>query len=210
MAQKNVQIRNDKDTRKKESMLSAVETLILRGQKYSEIKVSDITAEAGTSRSTFYLHFGDKRELIVKLIDRYRDGLLEASQLPLDGKVIPSRDMIRLSMINLARYFRKHVAFFQAIAEVAATDHEIGSRYRSMIISTTFDRENEYNTRRNAGTIREGVTEEMSQAITWMVERAYTQTITAHTDASITKDKSAMAMIDALVEIQWRALYEGL
>ncbi len=44
---------------------------------YEEVSVKDITERAGIDRSTFYLHFSDKREMLIKSQQQLVDDLVE-------------------------------------------------------------------------------------------------------------------------------------
>ncbi|WP_127502292.1 TetR/AcrR family transcriptional regulator [Actinoplanes solisilvae] len=61
-------------------VLAATERLIERGERYTDISVQQILAEAGVSRATFYAHFRDKTDLIVRLTADLRQRLLEMAQ----------------------------------------------------------------------------------------------------------------------------------
>ncbi|MGQ0629710.1 MAG: TetR/AcrR family transcriptional regulator [Sporichthyaceae bacterium] len=52
------------------ALVEAMRRLLLRGEAYSSLSTEAITTEAGVSRATFYLHFGDKRDLMVRLADQ--------------------------------------------------------------------------------------------------------------------------------------------
>jgi AcrR family transcriptional regulator len=57
-------------------IMDAVDRLLRRGQKYTEISVQRILTEAGLSRATFYSHFRDKVDLITRMVDKLREKLL--------------------------------------------------------------------------------------------------------------------------------------
>ena len=66
---------------------------------YDSITVQDITDRANLGRATFYLHYRDKEELLVKSLEDIYDGLVKRIEVapyqrigiaPQDGKPIPS------------------------------------------------------------------------------------------------------------------------
>jgi AcrR family transcriptional regulator len=61
-------------------LLAAVERLLKRGEVFTEISVRQIIEEAGVSRATFYTHFRDKAQLLIRLSDTYRNSLLEMAK----------------------------------------------------------------------------------------------------------------------------------
>lgn len=63
---------------------------------YEAVSVKDITERAGIDRSTFYLHFSDKREMLVKSQQQLVDDLVEQlspDQAPLSGVAIAFEHM---------------------------------------------------------------------------------------------------------------------
>ncbi|MGC5311431.1 TetR/AcrR family transcriptional regulator [Micromonospora zamorensis] len=61
-------------------ILEATERLLKRGERYTELSVQRILAEAHVSRATFYAHFRDKTELIIRLSGALRERLLELAR----------------------------------------------------------------------------------------------------------------------------------
>lgn len=199
--------RSQKDAKKRIEIIEALNTLMMQGAHFSEISVADIVTEAGISRSTFYLHFSGKDALIEALITQFQGELIEASTIADDMFTYPSRDTIRLTLINLARIYRKNVALFRAINEAAATSQELNTRYHDMICFTVTARDSLMRKHKRAGLIRKDVGKSVPLAVTWMVERAISQHITAETKPGITNDKAAMSILDALAEVLWCTLY---
>jgi len=61
---------------RRDELLDAA-TALLQHRPLAEVKVSDITDAAGTSKGTFYSYFQTKEELLRALKERYLDGLVE-------------------------------------------------------------------------------------------------------------------------------------
>jgi AcrR family transcriptional regulator len=62
------------ETRRDELLDAATE--LLQRRPLAEVKVSDITEAAGTSKGTFYTYFATKEALYTALKERYLDGLV--------------------------------------------------------------------------------------------------------------------------------------
>lgn len=56
-------------------LLQAIERLDARGQRLASVSVEQLMEEAGMARASFYKHFKDRGELVVRLI-----ALLEAAR----------------------------------------------------------------------------------------------------------------------------------
>lgn len=103
-------------------ILEATERLLRGGESFTDLGVQRIAAEAGIARSTFYLHFRDKAELLLRLIDRLAD---QALDMIIDAD--PSRGLegMATAMILNIRYYRERRHLLAAVVEVAAYDPAI-------------------------------------------------------------------------------------
>lgn len=200
-------MRIKRETKKRDAILEAIKQLLLEGKTFSEISVAEITQTAGTSRSTFYLHFEDKVDVIKDLIEDLVGELIEVTDVANDDVARANKDTLRMALVGLAQVYRKHVAFFSAISEVAGSDPEINGRYRSMIEQAAFVRRQRVVEEQKAGKVSRDLPDHVSLALTWMVERTISQNITRKTDRTITRDKEVMKVIDALTHIIWVTLY---
>ena len=61
-------------------LLGAVERLLERGESYTELSVERLVAEAGVSRSTFYVYFEDKGHLLRELTDEVLEQMLSSTR----------------------------------------------------------------------------------------------------------------------------------
>ena len=58
-------------------MLAATEKLLVEGVSFTELGVQRIATEAGIARSTFYLYFRGKTELLVRLAGSLKKQLFD-------------------------------------------------------------------------------------------------------------------------------------
>ncbi|MER7445086.1 TetR/AcrR family transcriptional regulator [Micromonospora avicenniae] len=100
-------------------ILEATERLLAGGASFTELGVQRIAAEAGVVRSTFYLHFRDKTELLLRLIDTLADGAFN-----LIGSAPPAagRDGLVAAMVRDMRYYRERRHLLAAVLEVSGYD----------------------------------------------------------------------------------------
>ncbi|MXM67686.1 TetR family transcriptional regulator [Streptomyces sp. HUCO-GS316] len=103
-------------------ILSVIEELLRGGVTYTELSVEQIANAAGISRSTFYLYFRDKVDVLLRL-----SGSLKTESHAIASSWWPSDPdggldgLARTYELILAHY-RKHAALLSAINEVAAYD----------------------------------------------------------------------------------------
>jgi AcrR family transcriptional regulator len=92
---------------------------------FTELGVQRIAAEAGIARSTFYLHFRDKTELLVRLAGSLKEGLFDLGEgwRPSGSRGGP--DGLAALYERMIRYYRDHGAVLAAITETAGYDPEV-------------------------------------------------------------------------------------
>ena len=100
-------------------VLAATERLLAAGARFTELGVQRIAAEAGVARSTFYLHFRDKTELLLRLTST-----LASEAFALIGAAPPEMgsDGVVQAMTEVVRYYRKRRHLLVAVLEVTAYD----------------------------------------------------------------------------------------
>lgn len=100
-------------------VLDATQRLLAGGANFTELGVQQICTEAGVARSTFYSHFRDKVDLLLRLAGR-----LMASSFDLTSAWQPSAGVEGLeeAFLHVIEVYRRHAAVRRALAEVATYD----------------------------------------------------------------------------------------
>ncbi|WP_171116874.1 MULTISPECIES: TetR/AcrR family transcriptional regulator [Streptomyces] len=103
-------------------ILSVIDELLRDGVTYTELSVEQIAGAAGISRSTFYLYFRDKVDLLLRL-----SGSLKTESHAIAASWWPCRpggglDGLARTYELILRHYREHAALLSAINEVAAYD----------------------------------------------------------------------------------------
>ncbi|MBA4867064.1 TetR/AcrR family transcriptional regulator [Streptomyces sp. PSKA54] len=103
-------------------ILSVIEECLRGGVTYTELSVEQIAQAAGISRSTFYLYFRDKVDVLLRLSGslKTKSYAIAAAWRPTgpDGGVDGLARTYELTL----RHYREHAALLAAINEVAAYD----------------------------------------------------------------------------------------
>src|SRR6201991_77452 len=100
-------------------ILAATERLLAGGATFTELGVQQICTEAGVARSTFYTHFRDKIELVMRLGS---DFMAAAFDLTTSWQPPEGPDAMAEVFRAVVKNYRQHARVRQAIAEVAAYD----------------------------------------------------------------------------------------
>ncbi|MBE1489415.1 TetR/AcrR family transcriptional regulator [Plantactinospora soyae] len=100
-------------------ILAATRRLLINGANFTELGVQQISTEAGVARSTFYSHFRDKTDLLLRLattvVDRSFD--IASAWEPSDGL-----ERLADGFRQVVGIYREHAVVLRAIAEVASYD----------------------------------------------------------------------------------------
>lgn len=89
-------------------------TQLLSQRRFDDISISQLTKKAGINRSTFYLHYLDKYDLLNQLKDETVADLTEILQRSITQP--------RQALVRALAYVREELGFFQAVQQSNATD----------------------------------------------------------------------------------------
>lgn len=111
-------------------ILDAAEALLRGGDRFTEIPVERLLLEADVSRSTFYVHFADKSEVLAQLAERALLDVKGAAELwwHLDHTVGP-RPAAR-TIRGMIKAYRRHAEVLRALSEVSAYDENVRGLWR--------------------------------------------------------------------------------
>lgn len=182
--------------------VSVVEELVENGVRYADLSVEAIITAGGISRSTFYVYFEDKGDLLVAMAqDVIGDLVADGAawwELPVDA----TREDLQKALRVPIDTYRKHRTILGTVAETAAYDPRAREQQQNLIDQvvtalTTYVGDAQ----------RAGVADPKLDAgrtapwLIWMIERGLYQLVGSADDAEVERQ------LDALVEIVWRVLY---
>lgn len=105
-------------------ILAAVERLLASGERFTDLGVQRIVEEAGVARSTFYMHFRDKSQLILRLAEN-----LGTTVFGLTARWDPAADdavdALVAVTVETIRFYRERAHLLGAVLEVAAYDEAV-------------------------------------------------------------------------------------
>jgi AcrR family transcriptional regulator len=186
----------------RERLLAVVRDLLAAGETYAEISVERLVAEAGLSRSTFYVYFEDKGDLLRAWFKQVIEELNAASGAwwSLDGT--SGYDDLHVALEQIVRAYRPHTALMAALYDISSYDAVAREEVGAMM------------GRNAAGLIRhirrgqaEGWIDpvlspkETSLWLMWMAERGLHQMVRGADDAE------AGLLVDAFTDVIWNSLY---
>jgi AcrR family transcriptional regulator len=112
-------------------VVEATERLLREGAPFTQLSLMEISNAAGIARSTFYVHFADKSDLLLRLAARAADDLRDAG----DGWWRHQRSgggaSLSGMMLRVIGTYRSHATVLAAVDEVAGYDRSVAAFWRA-------------------------------------------------------------------------------
>lgn len=183
-------------------LLHALEALLAEGETFTELSVERLVARAGVSRSTFYVHFADKGDLLREVTSDLVDQLLEAGRGWWHRDPPTSREELRERVAVIVATYRPHAELMRAVTDSSGHDPATREVFRVLTDRYVAELGEHIAAGQREGTVRDdlsaGPTAEM---LTWMAERGLDRMLRGADDAE------AEEVVDAFTGIAWNALY---
>lgn len=187
----------------KQRLLTAVEHLLSQGESFTELSVARLIQEASISRSTFYLHFADKGELLRTLSSGIANELAAATSVCWDLPADATRDDVAAGLQHLVQIYLPHAGLLAAVVETAGYDTVVRDHWISLMDQTISDAATHIRRAQRQHNVRDDVRPtQTAQWLIWMIERGLYQLVR---DAP---PPEARRLITELSEIIWCRLYE--
>lgn len=182
-----------------ERLVAATERLLSTGTPYIGLSVEQLCSEAGVARSTFYVHFRDKGELVTRVAERMLKQLTRAAE----AWWVPGaeRGELRSATRRLVGVYARHRAVLVALAETAVYDAELRVVQQALV-----DRHAEPLARliekgKRDGSVRDVHTRETVVALVGMVQVACERLAGADDEEALER------LADAITSIAWHSLH---
>ncbi|MDO9407978.1 TetR/AcrR family transcriptional regulator [Patulibacter sp.] len=111
-------------------VFEAVERLLAGGETYTALGIQRIADEAGIARSSFYLNFADKSDLLIRLADAATGDLFGVAEERLSSPEALTPEALRETFLSVVAEYRRNASALGALNEVAAYDAGVASFWR--------------------------------------------------------------------------------
>jgi AcrR family transcriptional regulator len=112
-----------RQTATESQVAAAVERLLAGGATFTELGVRQILDEAGIARSTFYAHYRDKTDLLLRVAgDMRRNAFGIVLAYHVGDHEASGVEGLAKAMLSVIQYYREHALLLRAINEVAGYD----------------------------------------------------------------------------------------
>jgi AcrR family transcriptional regulator len=183
------------------NLFDATEHLIREGASFAEISVERLVAQAGISRSTFYVHFQDKGELARKLASTVLDELGEVADRWWRTAEHADRTALHDAIAAIVAVYRSRAAAFTVVVETATYDPTVAAELQTRAQQIIDAAHAAIERGKAAGVMRDVAPAETAAVLTWMVERAGYQLVRGGDSAH------DPAFVHVLADIVWTTLY---
>jgi TetR/AcrR family transcriptional regulator, ethionamide resistance regulator len=183
-------------------ILDAAAGLLGEGATLTELGVERIAAAAGVSRSTFYVHFRDKTDLLVRLADRATAELFATADRFWTEDHGGGPEQLSAVILAMVRIYRRHEPVLRAVVEVAGYDAEVAAFWRERMDRYADFMRERIEADRRAGLVAASLdARHTAFAIVWGVERG----VSEHVRAAAPAEDGAFAR--ALGRAAWLAVF---
>ena len=186
----------------RDRLLTVVERLLSEGESYTELSVERLVTEAQLSRSTFYVYFEDKGDLLRAWFSEIEAEVESAAR---DWWALgrrSTRDELHAALGQVVAVYRPHTTLMAAMYDAAAYDQAVRELVEAMMDWNTAGLRKHIKTGQREGFIDPSLpAKETAAWLTWMAERGLHQLVRQAGDAELER------LVDAYTGIVWNTLY---
>lgn len=150
-------------------LLAAIQRLLKEDKSFGMLSVEQLATEAGLSRGTFYVHFKDKDELVIRLVQYLTDELVAGLGNWGLGLDWANEEDVKQAVDGVMRCFYEHRAIVVAIRDTMKGNQEIRDLYEGMIMQISVRAQDSVSKVIKRGDAREAMTRKIGNTLTWLV-----------------------------------------
>ena len=180
-------------------ILAAAEQL-LRERPFRDITVEAVMSRTGLKRPAFYVHFRDRHELALRVVEHIGRELFAMTDRWLQGDDPPND--ARAALEGLAQVYLEHGPVLRALADASGADAQVEVAYRGLVeefVAATARHIREEQALGRIGPLAD--VDETARALIWLDERYLSEALgrTPRTDPQL--------VVDVLYRIWMSTLY---
>ncbi len=194
--------RSERRDEARRRLLDVVEKLLDEGESYTELSVERLVQAAGMSRSTFYVYFEDKGDLLRAWFHEITEEIVDSAKgwWQLDGS--STREDLRTVLDHVVRTYRPHTTLMAATYDAAAYDTSVRELVEGMMSSNMAGLRKHIRTGQKGGWVDASLpAAETAAWLTWMAERGFHQLVRGASDAQFE------TLLESYVAVVWNTLY---
>jgi TetR/AcrR family transcriptional regulator, ethionamide resistance regulator len=119
------------DPRETEREILDAAERFLHERPFRELTVQTVMERTGLKRPAFYVHFRDRHDLALRVVDRIRDELVAAANRWFEGGGT-SADL-RSALEGVAAVYAEHGPVLRALSDASGSDATVEAAYRGLV-----------------------------------------------------------------------------
>ena len=193
--------RADRKSEIEERMRAAITALVSDGERFTELSVERLVAEAGMARSTFYVYFEDKGALLRAIGQSTLHTFYEGARPWFEQREAVTYEDVKAGMTGILEAFHENEVVMAAVAETAVYDPAVGEMYTASVEDFITALRKLIQRGQKDGSIRDVSAPDTAAALSWMIERTTLQLGPGATPKKID------AIATGLADVIWGTLY---
>lgn len=183
-------------------LMAAAEELLDEGVALEDLGVDRLTQQAGVSRSSFYVYFEDRADLMRLWFSSVVDEIVEATRGWWAVGPEPDRGTVRDALGAIATVYRPHARLMAATFDAATHDADL-RRLTDVLIAESIDGLRRHIARgQKDGWIDPTLhPESCATHLTWMAERTFNQLLPGASPRAVAR------LTETYTDIVWGVLY---
>lgn len=142
----------------------------LNEHHFRELNVDEVMRRTGLKRPAFYVHFRDKHDLTLRLVENISKELFRITERWLAG-TNPEEDFNR-ALVDSVQVYIEHGRLLRAFVEAASGDERVEKVYRKLIQDLITAAAQHIRADQKAGKIKKDLdVDETAKALVWLEER---------------------------------------
>jgi TetR/AcrR family transcriptional regulator, ethionamide resistance regulator len=162
--------RRERDSRLRRAVCQAALELV-EESPFNEVTVDRITTEAGLSRSSFYLHFRDKYDVLTAMTEDVVDALYGEADRWWHGEGPPD-ELVRAALEGVVRIYAENATLLGAVAEVSSYDDGFRDFWRGLVARFVTATADHVRREQAVGRSRPVDPDPTADVLVWMTERS--------------------------------------
>lgn len=176
-------------------VVEATRRLLMEGESYADLSMERIANEAGVSRATLYLHFGDKRDILARIAEEIVEQRFALGAEVLADPAI-ERETLRSIVADMTQRWAAEAPLLSAIVTLGEQDPDVRKLWVDAIHQVGAMGADLMRKHWGDGPSAAPDPDMIGQVLAWMFERS------AHQLARDPEDQARVA--DAVSEVVWR------
>ncbi|MBK5647033.1 MAG: TetR/AcrR family transcriptional regulator [Acinetobacter sp.] len=142
----------------------------LNEHHFRDLNIDEVMRRTGLKRPAFYVHFRDKHDLTLRLVENIARELFNIADRWLAGTT-PQEDL-RRALVDSVQVYVQHGRLLRALVEAASGDERVENVYRTLIQDFITAAAQHIRADQAAGQIKKDIdVEETAKALIWLEER---------------------------------------